>query len=124
MTTSPYHSQSNGKVESAVKIAKKVIKKAKGNGQDVWKAILDWRNTPTGNMSRRTCTLLSTANQLLMPQVVANVPEKIMQRRQKAKFYYDRGSKELPQLKIGEPVRVKPSPSQRDRRWQLGTCQQ
>ena len=133
VTTSPYHSQSNGKVESAVKIATKVIKKTKGNGQDVWKAILDWRNTPTENMksnpaqrpmSRRTRTLLPTANQLLIPQVVAKVSEKIMQRRQKAKFYYDRGSKELPQLKIGEPVRVKPSPSQRDRRWQLGTCRQ
>ena len=41
VTTSPYHSQSNGKVESAVKIAKKVMKKAKRSGQDVWKAILD-----------------------------------------------------------------------------------
>lgn len=133
VTTSPYHSQSNGKVESAVKIAKKVMKKAKRSGQDVWKAILDWRNTPTENMasspaqrlmSRRTRTLLPTANQLLMPQVVENVPGKIEQRRQKAKQYYDRGSKELPQLKIGEQVRVKPSPSQRDKRWRLGTCQQ
>ena len=35
VTTSPYHSQSNGKVESAVKIAKKVMKKAKCSGQDV-----------------------------------------------------------------------------------------
>ena len=42
ITTSPYHSQSNGKVESAVKIAKKIIKKAKRSGQDVWKAIQDW----------------------------------------------------------------------------------
>ena len=93
-TTFPYHSQSNGKVESAVKIAKKVMKKAKRSGQDIWKAILDWRNTPTENMksspaqrlmSRRTRTLLPTANQLLMPKVVDNVPDKLAQRRQKAK---------------------------------------
>ena len=131
VTTSPYHSQSNGKVESAVKIAKKVMKKAKRSGQDVWKAILDWRNTPTENMksspaqrlmSRRTCTLLPTANQLLMPKVVDNVPDKLAQRRQKAKYYYDRGSKKLPELQIGETVRIKPSPLQRDKRLELGTC--
>ena len=113
VTTSPYHSQSNGKVKSAVKIAKKVIKKAKRCGQDVWKAILDWRNTPTENMksspaqrlmSRRTHTLLPTVNQLLMPKVVDNVPDKLAQRRQKAKYYYDRGSKKLPELQIPETV--------------------
>ena len=133
ITTSPYHSQSNGKAESAVKIAKKVIKKAKTSGQDVWKAILDWRNTPTENigsspaqrlMSRRTRTLLPTATRLLKPQVVEGVAEKIKLRRQKAKQSYDRGSKELPELKVGQPVRVKPSPSQGNKKWQLGTCLQ
>ncbi|CAB3984511.1 retrovirus-related Pol poly from transposon isoform X1, partial [Paramuricea clavata] len=49
-TTSPYHSQANGEVESAVTIAKNVIKKAKRSGYDVWKAIFDWRSTPTENM--------------------------------------------------------------------------
>ncbi|KAL9964864.1 hypothetical protein ACROYT_G028566 [Oculina patagonica] len=83
ITTSPYHSQSNGKVESAVK---KIMKKAKRSGQDVWKAILDWQNTPTENMgsspaqrlmSRCTRTLLPTTNQLLRPQVEEGVAEKI-----------------------------------------------
>ncbi|XP_033725286.1 uncharacterized protein K02A2.6-like [Pecten maximus] len=49
-TSSPYHSQSNGKVESAVKISKTILKKTIRNGQDPWKAILDWRNTPTAGM--------------------------------------------------------------------------
>ena len=70
------------------------MKKAKRSGQDIWKAILDRRNTPTKNMksspaqrlmSRRMRTLLPTANQLLMPKVVDNVPDKLAQRRQKAK---------------------------------------
>ena len=50
VTSSPYHSQSNGKAESAVKIAKKLVKKSKRSNTDIWKAILDWRNTPTEGM--------------------------------------------------------------------------
>jgi hypothetical protein len=108
-TTSPYHSQTNGKVESAVKIAKNVTMKAKSNGYDVWKAIHDLRNTPTENMdnclvqrlmTRRTRTLLPTANRLLKPQVVEGIKVK----RQKAKYYYDRGSREVPELVIVQPV--------------------
>ncbi len=47
VTSSLYHSQSNGKAESAVKIAKRLIKKAEKSGHDKYKAISDWRNTPT-----------------------------------------------------------------------------
>ena len=46
-TSSPYRSQSNGKAESAVKIAKKLIAKATTDKQDLQLTILDWRNTPT-----------------------------------------------------------------------------
>ena len=61
-TSSPLHSQSNGKVESAVKIAKTLLKKAKKGKKDVQMALLEWRNTPDSNnlspvrklMSRRT----------------------------------------------------------------------
>ena len=48
----PYHSQTNGKAESALKIAKKLIKKTEQDGNDLWKAILDWRNTPTTDLDR------------------------------------------------------------------------
>ena len=41
-TSSPYHSQSNGKAESAVKIAKKLITKAGKKHGDLQLAILDW----------------------------------------------------------------------------------
>ena len=72
-TTSPYHSQANGKMESAVNISKNIIKKAKKSGHDIWKAVLDWRNTPTESMnsrpvqrfmSRRTRTHISTPHRL------------------------------------------------------------
>ena len=41
-SSSPYHSQSNGKVESAVKIAKKLMAKAEADHHDLQLTILDW----------------------------------------------------------------------------------
>ena len=66
-TSSPGHSQFNGMAESAVKTAKKLIKRANKDGTDPWLAILDYRNTPSEGMksspaqrlmSHRTRTLL------------------------------------------------------------------
>ena len=44
ITSSPYHSRSNGKAEAAVKIAKSLLHK---DDSDLFLAILNWRNTPT-----------------------------------------------------------------------------
>ncbi|XP_062614248.1 uncharacterized protein LOC134275989 [Saccostrea cucullata] len=41
VTSSPYYSQSNGKAEATVKIAKNMVRKAKKNGDDLWKCVLD-----------------------------------------------------------------------------------
>jgi hypothetical protein len=131
ITTSPYHSQANGKIESAVKIAKKILKKTKRGGGDVWKAILDWRNTPTEGigsspvqrlMSRRTRTMLPTSLPLLKPKVIEEVDSKIKKRHQLSKKFYDQGTKELPKLKIGENIRMHPLPGRRDQIWQPGQC--
>ena len=118
VTTSPYHSQSNGKVEAAVKIAKRLIKKAKKDKKDIQLAILNWRNTPTEGshsspiqklQSRRTRTLLPTPEVLLQPEVVTNVTEDIKLKRQKAKLQYDKTAEELPELAIGQTVRMQPT---------------
>ena len=45
--SSPYHSQSNGKAESAVKIVKNFLKKS----DDPLRAVLEWRNTPTSQIN-------------------------------------------------------------------------
>ena len=50
VTSSPYHSQSNGKAESAVKIAKTLMKKSLRIRSDAYQALLEWRNTPTVGM--------------------------------------------------------------------------
>ena len=105
-TMSPYHSQGNGKVESAVKIAKKLMSKAEADHQDLQLTLLDWRNTPSGNSqyspiqmlhSRRTRTLLPTAESLLLPAVAENVVDHIEWRHCNAKFYYDKHAKQFPE---------------------------
>ena len=128
-TCSPYNSKSNGKAESGVKIAKKLMKKAKKAGNDVYQALLDWRNTPTLDMdcspaqrlmSRRTRSLLPMSESLLKPYVEMDVSQKIKAKRQKAKATYDQHAKPLPELLIGQPVYIKPMPNSKDP-WQKGT---
>ena len=46
MISSPGHAKSNGNVKAAVKIAKKIVKKAYRDNEDSWLALLDQRNTP------------------------------------------------------------------------------
>ena len=129
ITTSPYHSQSNGKVESAVKIVKSIIKKSQRDKRDLWLSILDWRNTPTECMntspvqrlfSRRTKTVLPTTSDLLTPKIEKgeNVTKLLNNKRKKAKYYYDRSSRSLRDLRVNEIVRVQPLNSKHV--WKLG----
>ena len=131
VVSSPYNSRSNGKAESAVKIAKTLIRKARLGKQDLWKAILDWRNTPTKGMTssptqrllnRRVQSILPVDNHLLQPQTISGVPEDIARKRQQAKIYYDRAARELPQLAVGDWVRVRSLPRTSSGDWKLGKC--
>ena len=115
MSSSPHHHKSNGKVESAVKVAKYLLKKAQKDNKDPWLAILDQRNTPSevlGTspaqrlMNRRTRTLLPTATNLLYPKVPVDVNDKLKWKRQKAKWYHDRSARALPEIEVGQEVRV------------------
>ena len=76
-TSSPGNSKANGKVESAVKTAKNLLRKALSARTDPYIAILDYRNTPTQGMesspaqrlmNRRTRPLLPTKKTLLQPR--------------------------------------------------------
>ena len=128
VTSSPTHAKSNGKAESAVKVVKKVFKKAHRDNKDSWLALLDQRNTPTQGvgsspaqrlMPRRTRTLLPISANLLYPKVEEGVTKKLKVKRQKAKSYHDRSSIVLPELEIGQEVRVA---GQRNKTWEEGTC--
>ena len=55
-------------------------------------------------------------------EVVNGVTQKIEKKRKKAKFYCDRTAKKLPELVIGDHVRLEPRPNDPDRTWKSGTC--
>ena len=74
-TSSPYHSQGNGRAEAAVKESESMLKKS----DDFQIALLNYRNTPLKGhtyspaqrmMSRRTQTMLPTPDHLLEPMSI------------------------------------------------------
>ena len=76
-TSSPHYPQSNGKAENAVKTVKRLFTKCKEAGRSEYRALLDWRNTPTEGMGtspaqrflgRRCKTLLPITHLQLQPR--------------------------------------------------------
>ncbi|KXJ76101.1 hypothetical protein RP20_CCG010353 [Aedes albopictus] len=117
-TSAPYHQQSNGKAEAAVKIAKDLLQKSQESGQDFWYMLQHWRNTPNKIGSSPASRLLSRSIRCgipipatnLIPKVVQSVPESILRNRRKIEYQYDKRSRELPQIEIGSPVYVQLRP--------------
>ena len=115
-TSSPGHSQSNGKAESAVKTAKKLMKRAELSKSEIYLSFLDHRNTPNDSgyspaqclMNRRTKTLLPVTSNLLKPEISVNRHRSLCVSQQRQKFYYDKHSKDLRSLEEGDVVRMKP----------------
>ena len=46
VASSPHYPESNGKSENAVKTVKRLFKKCRDSGENEFKALLDWQNTP------------------------------------------------------------------------------
>lgn len=116
MKSSPYYSQGNGKAESAVKIAKNILKKSRHEDH----ALLAYGNTPQLGydyspaqrlMSRRLRDIILTADSQLAPQTASQsvVLRNIAQRRLRSKAQYDqKASVPLREFAQGEKVYVKP----------------
>lgn len=111
-TSSPHYPRSNGQAEAAVKTMKQIMRRAEADKSDVYKAILDHRNTP------RQSTGLSPAEILLnRPTRMASLPsaqpptradKKAMKARNKhqeqVKAHHDLTSRDLPPLPTGTRV--------------------
>ena len=117
-TNSPGNSKANGKVESAIKTAKNLNRKALDSRTDPYIAVLDYRNTPTQGMescpvqclmNRRTRTLLPTTKALLQPRTPQTDREMIETAKQQAQQskYYNQHTRDLPTLTEGDGTRMK-----------------
>ena len=114
VTSSPHYPRSNGKVEAAVKSAKRMLKKTRESGADQYLALLDIRNTPTSDlpspaqrlMNRRT--LLPMTDRLLEPALRTDTKSKLQYAKYQQAAYYNRNAKDLVVLEEGNVVRMKP----------------
>ena len=96
------------------------MRKAEESKSDPYLALLDWRNTPTEILNsspaqrlfnRRTKTQLPTSNKLLKPWIPDNVKEKLRYQKAKQSIHYNKGTKELEELRPGDIVRLQPRKS-------------
>ena len=71
-------------------------------------------------MSRRTRTTIPPAEALLKPGVVEGVHDNIKRKRQQTKATYDKSARPLPELQIGETVRLQPVNPKAP--WEKGSC--
>ena len=109
-TSAPYHHRSNGKAESAVKLAKKILKRS----DDPQLALLEYRNTPTQGMETSPVErLIGRQTRTPLPEKINygaksqhNRSEKEYRRRQVVKSY-NRSAVPLKEIKEGDPVLVK-----------------
>ena len=117
--TTPYRSQSNGKAESAVKEAKKIFKKAASENMDPKLILLEHRNTASGIVGlspaqrmfhRRIRTQVPMTAQLLQPTLFnqENLTRRLRERQEKYKTQYDKHSRKMIALKVGDVVWVEP----------------
>lgn len=111
-TSSPYHPSGNGLAERGVQIAKNILKKCAHDGSDELMALLNYHNSPRGDLgspaqriySRRLRTLLPVKSKSLEPCVYSNVTRNLTNKREQQKYFADTNRKEAQQMKIGDNV--------------------
>ena len=59
ITSSPHYPQSNGLAKKYVQIVKNLFHKAKEEGQDLYKCLMTYRNTPLSNTLQSPMQILS-----------------------------------------------------------------
>ncbi|KAL5473908.1 hypothetical protein EMCRGX_G028474 [Ephydatia muelleri] len=130
----PYHSQSNGKVESAIKIVQRLFKQS----SDPYMALLEWRNTPTVGLDFSPCQRLlrSTNSRSCSGECmeIGSSPtaedvgplqkmwEKKVDRQRTIQAQAKGKGKTLEPLKMGDPVLVVQDLQSKKTEWMQGYC--
>ena len=117
-TSAPGHPNANGKAESGVKAAKKMMEKCKRSNTDPFMALFEIRNSPTQGagsspsqrlINRRTRTLLPMTHNLLWPRgELEHECDKLKLKHNQTMqaTYNNRRAKDLTVLKGGDRVRL------------------
>lgn len=116
VTTSPYYSQANEFIERNVQTVKNLLQKCKESGSDPHLAMLCLRTTPINHhlpspaemLNSRTyqSNLPSLSKPTLFPKIDDETNAKLQARQDLQKFYYDKSSRDLPEVYPGDNVRV------------------
>ena len=115
-TSSPRHPQSNGLAEKTVGTVKNMLKKCRDSKQDVYLALLEYRNTPIDRlgspsqllMSRELRSILPVRTKQLHPRVIKQktIKSQLTRKQDRQKKFYDASSKSLQPLRINQKVRM------------------
>lgn len=105
---SPHHQQANGQAERTIQTVKKLIKKTLEDKEDIYLALLTYRNTPVYDsytpsqilMSRMLRDNVPRIKRQLQPRTInkARFHEKLTTARNRYKNYYDRHCKSRPEI--------------------------
>ena len=116
VTTSPYYSQANGFIERNVQTVKNLLQKCKESGSDPHLAMLCLQTTPIDHHLPSPAEMLnsrvyqsnlpSVSQSTLFPTKDGEINDKLQARQDLQKFYYDKSSKELPEVYPGDSVRI------------------
>ena len=108
-TSSPHYPQSNGLAEKSVQTVKRLLCKAKDIGADFYQSLLVYSTTPLGCGISPAQLLMGRRlrSNLLKTKEGGKVQRFKEQQKAKQKFYYDKGTQNLPELHTGDYVRLK-----------------
>ena len=127
--SSPRYPQSNGLAEKSVAIAKNILKRVEDRDTENYQyCILEYNTTPVASMrltpsqlffGRLIKTRMPISNSLLHRSNLSEetVQNKIKEKKEKQKYYYDRNAKALPILNFGDLVIFKKN----GKEWNYGT---
>lgn len=100
--SSPRYPRSNGMAEKAVHISKNILRKSAEENKDFYTALLEYRCTPLVDigyspaqilMNRQLRSKLPVAFNKLKPEVPINVKNKLIEKQNKMKKYYNKSVK-------------------------------
>ena len=117
VTSSPNYPQSNGLAERSIQTIKKLFKKCKESNNDPYISLMQYHNTPKGNLYSPSQLLMSRSIRTKLPVKTNNLKPKLIKlneylskvkiKTDKTTEYYNKKTKNLKPLTLGENVLFK-----------------